>query len=61
MLSIHWNIIRNFWPAQGGLKTFGFLAAMMMLSGCRTARHDVAQETRPPHDIAEARRMLPIR
>jgi hypothetical protein len=56
MLSIHWNVIRNFRPAQGGLKTFCVIAAVTVISGCRTARNDATQQTRPPDDIAEARR-----
>jgi hypothetical protein len=31
---------------------------MMMFFGCRTAHNDVAQPTRPPDDIAEARRYV---
>jgi hypothetical protein len=42
MPSIHWNT--------------GIIAALMTLSGCRTAHHDVAVQTGPPDDIAEARR-----
>jgi hypothetical protein len=42
MPSIHWNT--------------GIIAAVMTLSGCRTAHHDVAVQTGPPDDIAEARR-----
>lgn len=38
------------------MKTFCFITALMMLSACRTGRNDVAQQTRPPDDIAEARR-----
>jgi len=57
MMSIHWNVIaRNFQPAHGSLKTFCFIAALMTLCACRTGRNDVAQPTRPPDDIAEARR-----
>lgn len=57
MLSIHWKVIvRNFQPAQGGLKTFCFIAALMMLCACHTTRDHVAQQTRAPDDIAEARR-----
>jgi hypothetical protein len=57
MLSIHWTVIaRKLQPAQGGMKTFCFIPALMMFCACHTARNDVAQQTRPPDDIAEARR-----
>jgi hypothetical protein len=59
MLSIDWKIITpRFRHAQGSLKTFCFIGALMMFSGCRTAQNDVAQPTRPPDDIAEARRYV---
>jgi len=44
MRLIHWNTC--------------FIGALMMFSGCRTARNDMAQETRSPDDIAEARRYV---
>jgi hypothetical protein len=44
MRSIHWNTC--------------FIGALMMFSGCRTAQNDVAQQTGPPDDIAEARRYV---
>lgn len=59
MASIHWNIItRNIQSALGDMKTFCFIAALVMLSACRTAHNDIAQQTRPPDDIAEARRYV---
>jgi hypothetical protein len=59
MASIHWNIItRNIQRAQGSTKTFCFVAALMMLSACRTAHNDVARKTGPPNDIAEARQYV---
>jgi hypothetical protein len=57
MLSIRWNVIaRKIQPALGRMKTFCFIAALMMLCACHTTHKDVAQQTRPPNDIAEARR-----
>lgn len=57
MLSIHWKIItRRFQHAQRNSKTFCFIAALTILCACRTSRNDVALQTGPPDDIAEARR-----
>jgi hypothetical protein len=56
MPSIHRNIVAgNVQPARGNTKTYCFIALLVMFSACRTERNDVAQQTRPPDDIAEAR------
>jgi len=57
MLSIHRNFVAgNVQPVRRSTKTYCFIAVLVTFSACRTERNDVAQQSRPPDDIAEARR-----